>query len=44
VWFQKISSPPPNERSLEIPRGRGGSKAETYEGSGEFMGSFYSRG
>ena len=28
VWFQKISMPPPpHGRSLEIPRGRGGSKA-----------------
>ena len=26
VWFQKISMPP-HGRSLEIPRGRGGSKA-----------------
>ena len=33
VWFQKVSiPPPPHGRSLEIPRGRGGSKAVISEG------------
>ena len=46
VWLQKISipTPPPHGRSLEIPRGRGGSKAVISEGYGGFMGNYFPRG
>ena len=35
---------PPHGRPLEIPRGRGGSKAVISEGYGGFMGNYFPRG
>ena len=36
--------PPPHGRSLEIPRGRGGSKAIFSKGYGGFMGNYFPKG
>ena len=48
VWLQKISiptpPPPPHGRSLEIPRGRGGSKAVISKGVRGGHGKLFSKG